>query len=144
MENISIFTTEKSKLIRMSICRSATYVSTSCYLSRGYLRRIKFNQLTITWLRTLKKFLFKWSASYKANMIASFIELQNQQNFRDCYKNLAQIQFFFSTSNAHIKRWPNDSLGNGLYFCSQNTQFTRFYLRFPQFLGAWRVPLRGL
>ena len=22
--------------------------------------------------------------------------------------------------------------------------FTRFYLRFPQFLGAWRVPLRGL
>ena len=24
------------------------------------------------------------------------------------------------------------------------TQVTRFYLRFPQFLGAWRVPLRGL
>ena len=48
MRNTTIFTTEKSKQIRMSICRSATYVSTSCYLSRGYLSRIKFNQLTIT------------------------------------------------------------------------------------------------
>ena len=25
-----------------------------------------------------------------------------------------------------------------------NFRVSRFYLRFPQFLGAWRVPLRGL
>ena len=33
---------------------------------------------------------------------------------------------------------------NGCFVRKHNNSHSRFYLRFPQLLGAWRVPLRGL
>ena len=74
----------------------------------------------------------------KAPLAPSFLSLLFHSSLCHC-RALGPLPFSHKARSGYRRHClPNWKILSTLYF------FIRFYLRFPQFLGAWRVPQRGL